>query len=338
MQAYDRIKVKSADGESGASREPVAQGAPRVQVQYNSAHQSPPDTRALLAAVRFGAHPVQAPLTIDVALEILHGEAHAECWAAHGAVRVGASRRIQYAHDDHYLFGVIELDEQAYGGIRDATASAYEELQAFHESTPFRHPLRIWNYLDAINDGPGDLERYREFCVGRAHALAQLPEQRLPAATAIGRRSPTGTLQVFWLAGCTEGAPIENPRQVSAYRYPPVHGPKSPSFSRATAAPDGAVLISGTASIVGHASQHDDDPQAQLEETIRNLDALTSRAGVGAHAPHLLKAYVRCPAHAPAIEARLREVYPRSQILLLAAEICRRELLLEIEGVWLAAP
>jgi chorismate lyase/3-hydroxybenzoate synthase len=230
---------------------------------------------------------------------------------------------------------VIEEDEQAHGGVRATAASVYTEMQRFQEASSFQHVLRMWNYLDAINEGHGDLERYREFCIGRAQAMASFATERLPAASAIGRHDATGRLQVFWLAGRRQGAAVENPRQVSAYRYPRVHGPASPTFSRATIAPCGMVLISGTASIVGHASRHHDDPLAQLDETVRNLDALVAHARVhrASEQRQLLKVYVRDASHAEAIERRLREIYPESELIMLAADICRRELLLEIEGV-----
>jgi chorismate lyase/3-hydroxybenzoate synthase len=290
----------------------------------------------VLAAVRFGAHcpDFTAPLVIDVALEPLGGSPAIETWTAVGHVQSGQLGRVRFAHDAERLFAVIEVDEAEFGGVRSAAAAVYNEMQRFQQASDFRCLLRMWNYLDAINDGPGDLERYREFCVGRAHGMAAFAAERFPAATAIGRQRPTGSLQVFWLASRSEGAPVENPRQVSAYRYPRVHGPVSPSFARATVEPGGVVLISGTASIVGHASQHPDDPLAQLEETIRNLDALAAHARTesGRERP-LLKVYLRDPAHAEAIARRLREVYGHAEIMLLAADICRRELLLEIEGV-----
>jgi chorismate lyase/3-hydroxybenzoate synthase len=159
-----------------------------------------------------------------------------------------------------------------------------------------------------------------------------------PAATAIGHQHATGRLQVFWLAARIEGTAVENPRQVSAYRYPRVHGPVSPSFARATLAGDGALLISGTASIVGHSSVHDNDIVAQLDETVRNLSALQSLALPQAPTMRtLLKAYVRHAADAETVARRLRTILPpelvAQEVIYLAADICRRELLLEIEGI-----
>src|SRR3546814_8116900 len=54
-----------------------------------------------------------------------------------------------------------------------------------------------------------------------------------------------------------------------------------PSFSRATLIGDGAnarLLVSGTASVVGHESLHAGDLTAQLDETMANLDAQIGRA------------------------------------------------------------
>ena len=61
--------------------------------------------------------------------------------------------------------------------------------------------------------------------------------QSYPSATAIGRHHSDHLLQVFWLAGTAPGQALENPRQVSAYQYPRVHGPVSPTFARALVAP-----------------------------------------------------------------------------------------------------
>jgi chorismate lyase / 3-hydroxybenzoate synthase len=100
-------------------------------------------------------------------------------------------------------------------------------------------------------------------------------------------------------------------------------------------------LISGTASIVGHVSQHPGDPLAQLDETLRNLNVLIERASQhrssGANVPMLLKVYVRDPAHVDTIAARVRAAFPNDPAIFLAADICRRELLLEIECVLMGA-
>lgn len=341
MQAHDRTDPSLARGQALEETSTDAAAAP-IRVEYHQLDAPAPQQHSVLAAVCFGqaaARPAAAlaPFEIDVRLNTLRGPGTAELWYANGPVRTGRAGIVRYAHDDHFLFAVIEEDERWHGGICSTAETAYAAIRRFQEQSGFPHLLRMWNYLDAINEGADDLERYRQFCVGRARALADAVGLPYPAATAVGRQCATHQVQVFWLAGRQPGTAVENPRQVSAYHYPRVHGPVSPSFSRATLVGDGTVLISGTASIVGHDSQHHDDALEQLEETLRNLSAVTS------HANHhrasstvqreLLKVYVRDPALVDPIDARLRQQHPQSEVVFLAADVCRRELLVEIEVI-----
>ena len=293
-----------------------------------------------LAAIRFGSVPhaptlgALAPLCVDVSLDALNRRGEIELWRASGVVQTGVRGRIRFSCDNHFLFGAIECDEREFRGVAATTEAAYAEILRFQRRCGYPYLLRMWNHLDAITCGEGDLERYRQFCVGRARALRHFARQSFPAASAIGRHRPTHQVQVCWIAARAPGTAIENPRQVSAYRYPRSYGPVSPSFSRATLVAQGPLFISGTASIVGHASEHVDDVLAQLAEILRNLAALNALAPVGKRS--VLKVYVRNPSHSAMIEEAVQRALPDSDILLLAADICRRELLLEIEAVQLA--
>ncbi|PPU95912.1 pteridine-dependent deoxygenase [Xanthomonas hyacinthi] len=272
-----------------------------------------------------------------------HGPRMFEVWRSDAAVGSGRDGDIAWASDGRLQFGVIEIDEQALH-IEDASALAYAQISAFVAGSATPRLLRIWNYLDAITLGSGDRERYRQFCVGRARGLGDFDVSQLPAATAVGRCDEARVMQIYWLAAAQAGTPLENPRQVSAYRYPRQYGPQSPSFARAMLPPAGSdmpLLLSGTASVVGHASMHSGQLLAQLEETFANFDALLAAAR--SHRPDLpaqfgdgtrLKVYVReaadLPLVAAALDARFGERVPR---LLLHAVICRNELAVEIDGV-----
>lgn len=265
-----------------------------------------------------------------------------EVWRSAGPVATGREGAIRYSHDGALMFGVLEWEEPD-GGILHASAHAYAALVAFWRDSDYPHLLRIWNYFDAITLGAGDSERYRQFCVGRVQGLGDVDTRTLPAATAIGSRDGRRVLQVYWLAAREPGVPLENPRQVSAYRYPREYGPQSPTFARALLPPSPRVplLLSGTASIVGHASQHADSLRAQLDETLTNLDSLLGAARERAPtlSPHLdgtsrLKVYVRDAADADAVAAQLEaRLGTRVPWLMLHADVCRRELLVEIEGM-----
>jgi chorismate lyase/3-hydroxybenzoate synthase len=340
--------MRSISGEHTSDGHRAAPLPATLRVAYQALSQPSAATNSpVLAAIRFGGKTTttfgDAALTIDVGLEPLQGPPVAELWFASGPVHTGQwsdphfdalGVRIRYAHDEHHLFAVLELDEREHGGILLTAERAYAAIQAFQTQSAFRHLLRMWNYMDAINEGAGDMERYRQFCVGRGRGLGAVT-QSYPSASALGRHIPDHLLQVFWLAGKAPGKAIENPRQVSAYHYPRVHGPVSPTFARALVAPDETVLISGTASIVGHVSQHHDDPMEQLEETVRNLAALMPHVGrmPGSSSADVFKIYVRDPAVTPKIAERLRQLYPQGDFLFVAADVCRRELLVEIEAV-----
>lgn len=302
----------------------------------------------LLAVFGFGrdapaTHP--DPRYLHVALQP-QGPAPFECWSTPGIAEHGRDAGIAWSADGALQFGAMEVgDDEASGGIgiEQAAARAYERLQDWLVRSGYPHPLRIWNYMDAITRGEGDAERYRRFCVGRARGIARtLVPGELPAATAIGHAGDSGRFQLYWLAARVAGTPLENPRQIQAWRYPRQYGPQAPGFARAML-PAGAtmpLLLSGTAAVVGHASQHGDSLAAQLDETLANLDSLVAtaraqrpslseRLGAGSR----LKVYVRDAASLPEVaallDARLPADVPR---ILLHGHVCRRELAVEIDG------
>jgi chorismate lyase/3-hydroxybenzoate synthase len=143
------------------------------------------------------------------------------------------------------------------------------------------------------------------------------------------------------MAGREPGTMLENPRQVSAYDYPRRYGPAAPSFSRAAVIPASLLLVSGTSSIVGHASLHAGDVSAQLDETLSNLDVLLLRARDAGQvasatlgAESLLKVYLRPGVDAQGVEDKLRRRLGGDvPLIMLEADICRAELLIEIEAI-----
>jgi chorismate lyase / 3-hydroxybenzoate synthase len=295
----------------------------------------------VLAQFAFGEDlPHDDPRGVRVGLARVGGLRGIETWRVAGPVRTGRDGFVRYAADATLSFGAIELDEREHGGTEATARIAYEAIVQHIARSSHPHLLRIWNYFDAINVGEDDAERYRRFCVGRAQGLAPVLQHYYPAATAIGRRDGDTRLQVYWLASATPGVPLENPRQVSAYRYPRRYGPVSPSFSRAMLAGNEALLISGTSSVVGHETHHAGDIDAQLDETLTNLDHVLAHAHrqspavparFGAHSA--LKVYLRDASAAPAIEARLRERLGTDvPFMLLAGDICRADLAVEIDG------
>jgi len=312
--------------------------APRIEYRrLEPGKELPAD---VLFAVEFGLGGPPGPhRAARVRLEPLAGAGLAEVWHATGNLKSGFAGEIRFASDDHHLAGALEVDEDEHGGLASAAAHAYRVITEFQSRSPYRHVLRMWNYFDRINEGEGDEERYRIFCTGRVNGLKAARASPFPAATAIGTRDGRGTLQVYWLAGRYPGIAIDNPRQVEAFNYPRRYGPASPTFSRAMLVAPGLLMISGTASIVGHASRHEGSTQRQLAEIFSNLDSLLVRAHSmdqslppRFHHGTMIKAYLRERADAAFVEQELRARLPAgTSFVILAGDVCRADLLLELD-------
>jgi chorismate lyase / 3-hydroxybenzoate synthase len=302
----------------------------------------------ILAVFEFGRSPLEAcdPRHVPVALRPLDASPQLEVWRTAGPVRTGAWDGLQFAQGEYLTMGHIAVELVEDLTIRESSRLAYERLQSYLEQSPHPWALKIWNYIPGINDGEGDAERYRQFCLGRAEAVSIDPaiSPALPAATGIGTPLEERALQVYFLAGALPGLDVENPRQVSAWRYPRRYGPKSPLFSRATILRmngSSQFLLSGTASIVGHQTHHENQAADQLSESLRNVRSLLDEghrlmgdARAQLDADGILKVYVRRAGDLDAVrrtlETEVPAVVPR---LYLQGDICRASLLTEIDGI-----
>ncbi|MDB5972646.1 MAG: Chorismate lyase / 3-hydroxybenzoate synthase, partial [Hydrocarboniphaga sp.] len=283
-----------------------------------------------LACLRFGTDGADIENLHRVPLTAI-GEPALEVWPAAGPVRRFDSQGFACAEDGEHLF-FWRIDSAA-SDVEKAAESAYRDLLALCAGSGYPELLRIWNYFDEVTVGEGDNERYRRFCVGRHRVLAAPGfERRLPAATLIGTHVPG--LQLYGFASRTAGRQIENPRQTSAFRYPREYGPSSPSFSRATRYGD-TLLVSGTAAIVGHQTQHPNAVLPQARAMLDNVQALLGNAGAERWQPQILRLYLRDPADAAAVVDLVKTRFGAdAPLLVVEGEVCRRDLLVEIEGVF----
>ncbi len=292
-----------------------------------------------LAVFEFGtpSATVHDPRVLSIGLPGLgNGPMPLEHWRIDADVDHGRDGPITYARGGGWLFAAVQVAEADHGDDVERTAEfAYRTLCTFLAGQPEQHVQRIWNYLDAINAGEGDGERYKHFCNGRLRGMGAMFDEGFPAATAIGQPLSCGSLTLYCLASAEPGTRIENPRQMSAWRYPRQYGRTPPSFARAMRLPgDDTLAISGTAAITGHESRHTDDLDAQLTELAANLDALLDTAGMPTGFDHdaPLKVYVRHRQDITAVEAFLNQRMPDAPRVLLQGDVCRRELLVEIDG------
>jgi chorismate lyase/3-hydroxybenzoate synthase len=268
-----------------------------------------------------------------------------EIWRTQQPLESGHRWRVHYRHGADILFGSISVTESE--GLHAATADTYREIFATLDELAYPYLLRIWNYLPQINVEAAGSERYWQFNSGRRATLLATGRDvtgDVPAACALGSLQDS-PLVVYFLACREPPTAIENPRQISAYEYPQQYGPK-PAFSRASVVreSDGGILfISGTASIVGHETLHLGDVAAQTRETLTNIEALLDQANRVAGRRHAhsrfglesmaYKVYIRNPADLPLVQSQLHSALgSRAQVLYLQADVCRPDLLVEIEA------
>jgi len=210
-----------------------------------------------------------------------------------------------------------------------------------------RVPARIWNYVGGINaDCAEGLETYRAFCRGRSLAFERAGwTGPVPAASAVGGQP--GMIAVLFAAARENPLARENPEQMPAYEYPPDYGPRSPSFSRAMrVSADGRAwtFVSGTAAIKGHRSMATGDLAGQIACTRDNLRLISEACGLGADlaadtdAERHFKIYLRHAGDLAAARAALEGglLRPADRVTWLRADICRAELLIEIEATVIA--
>lgn len=242
--------------------------------------------------------------------------------------------------------GARQLGRAAF---EHAVADAYRTIHRRIHDSAHPSPVRYWSFIPGIHDRmDAGLDRYMAFNSGRFAAFAD----RLGSAEAAGPASPTASgvgsaddrLIIACLSSLHAGRSVENPRQVPAYRYSSRFGPRPPFFARATMLPgkDATVLlVGGTASITGEESRHIDDLDAQIEETLTNLASVVSAASrsAGPIADALalyrfLRVFVPARSSADRVRARLDAALPSGiAVEWRTADLCRTELLVEIEGV-----
>lgn len=306
------------------------------------------EARSVFGVIGFDGFPesaADAPYPIlTVPMSNLDEQRLCEVWLSPRPVSYGEHQGIRYAFNGEILFGSFCLHEQEHDSVETRTYRAYCRILDLIRLSGYTHLVRVWNYLPRINGEYMGLENYQRFCLGRHQAFAEADyvfDRDLPAASAIGTEAEG--LRIYFIASRAPGRQIENPRQVSAYRYPLQYGPRSPSFSRATLTEFGGgrqLYLSGTASIVGHETLHPEDAAGQLRETLINIQAVLSESGgsrikldeLGTDC--MLKVYVRHREHFGIAKRLLAEtLHPSCPVIFLQGDICRRDLLLEIEGV-----
>lgn len=200
---------------------------------------------------------------------------------------------------------------------------------------------RIWNFIPRINAVVSGVENYVAFNSGRYRAFIEefggIHLTDLSAASAVGANGEA--LAVAFVAGQDRVENFESPLQSPSSSYPECYGENPPLFSRGSKiqGPDGITCwhLSGTASIrcsetIGR------DFASQLEITLENIGRMLDVMAVPKLRKAAWKVFLRDRRDLDFCRQRLSEAYPSEmdQMLFVETDICRRDLLLEIEGTF----
>ena len=256
---------------------------------------------------------------------------------------------VRWWHRNGLTWGEVNLPADD-ASLAAHTTRAYLDVFDCIQALGTPHLVRVWNVFPRITEAlPDGQERYRAFNTARLEAFIRRGFDTgagSPAATCVG--SHDGPLRLWFVASSQAALPLENPRQVPAWRYPSAYGPTPPTFCRGALMPRPGsrpvLWLSGTASIVGHRSMHEGDVAEQTREIARNLQALLAQAeavGGQAWAPTQLHAtaYVRRPEDAATVQAVWQAcTHDPRPLTRVQADICRPELAVELEWVGLPLP
>ncbi|MGL6197136.1 MAG: Rid family hydrolase [Thermoguttaceae bacterium] len=255
-----------------------------------------------------------------------------------------------------------ELPVGSYARSFDVFKKLESEL-AYYGLVP-EQILRTWLYQGHLVLQEGDSQRYKElnsartdFFSGKRFLADYLPKGYngptvYPASTGIG--SDDVDIVIGGLALSTKrtdiiAVPLENPNQTSAFDYGVVYSPQSPKFARAMGLQIGdaaRIYVSGTAGITESESRYENDPEAQTELTLDNIEALISGENLANHGIKgfdanlsdlaVARVYVKREAEYERIKAICEKRCKNIPILYTIADVCRPELLVEIEGIAVA--
>lgn len=249
------------------------------------------------------------------------------------------------------LIGNVQSEQNL--ACRLNTENAFKELIVLFNKAffPLNSIVRQWNYIENILAYDGGKQRYQEFNDVRSGVYGNtFNKNGYPSATGIGMQQGGVIIEFVAIKSpLLVSLPIDNPSQVSAHNYSTdvLVGNSdvqktTPKFERARYLElfgRRMIFISGTASILGESTTDPGDAQKQTEITIQNISRLYS-----AETLEMLDAENKTPRYSHArvyvknrkdfatIRKTVKAHYGDLPVVYIIADICRDNLLVEIEG------
>ena len=260
--------------------------------------------------------------------------------------------RIATSHYREIIAGGLCADDLNLP-VREQSEQAFRKVEEIlkTEQMNFGDIVRQWNYLERITDITHGNQCYQDFNDVRTLFYASSAwESGYPAATGIGTQYGGILIDFNAVSGEVDIVPLDNDWQRAAHVYSDEvlisHRADTekgtPKFERGKSVSDRrqeVIYISGTAAIRGEESVTTGDVLLQTEITLENIQHLIGleegRENLPEHSGKLglLRVYLKNEEDAPAVKADLDKLCPDLPIAYLYADVCREELLIEIEGI-----
>lgn len=229
-------------------------------------------------------------------------------------------------------FGIEQQAEEAFSGLAEVLRREGFQMNSI---------IRQWNYIEQITAFDGDDQHYQAFNNVRSSYYSRTRwSNGYPAATGIGANLGGVLIDVDAANFSTPEAfatPIDNKLQVAAHAYSDKvleasrQKKTTPKFERAKSMTFGnrrLVYISGTAAIRGEESLKGVGLERQLRITMENIAEL-----IGQAKPVILRVYLKNREDFAEAERLMGTYQLDIPISYMWADVCRDELLIEIEGI-----
>ena len=351
------IFFASADTFKGMCRELLQQIAGKGNILKLTVFNAPADNEEYASNLSLLKESVAkefgecAPLVAYVAQPCLTAKMAAEVTYLPEDKNIRHERHAGYTllHGDGFCELVTEgITPHSIGGsIREQSQEIFAQLGNILAKNNFKISdiYRQWNYIEQITSMHDDRQNYQEFNDARSRFYNSAEwSNGYPAATGIGTVCGGVMVEVYAVKGeKVVNHAIDNPLQTSAHNYSQkVLTGKSdepqrttPKFERARIV-GGTVYISGTAAIKGEDSLSLDNAAEQSAETMQIIKQLVAAENIpvaikgGTYT--LLRTYIKNGKDAPEVIRFMEDNYPDVPKHYLEADVCRPELLVEIEG------
>jgi enamine deaminase RidA (YjgF/YER057c/UK114 family) len=306
-------------------------------------------------AFNVSIHPPEKPLKVAVEALFVSGNSAAITTKFYGSFPYVVIESDSYKE----VWGAGLGDDKLMDDTRKAAVAAFEMVaEILHrENLSMNHLVRQWNFIGDILGMKEGCQNYQVFNEVRSEYYKKYRTVAgFPAATGVGMKYG-GVFLDFCALKADETIKLQavsNPNQINAYEYDQqvlkgvTAGTSSvkhpPQFERGllmTNKTNSTLFVSGTASIIGQETIGKGDINEQTIVTIENImkvadheriKKLTGKSDLRPGKFSLLRVYIRKQEDFNLVKNICNEHFPNDPVIFIEADICRDDLLTEIEA------